>query len=881
MSSILLPLLTAMLTALPAAGDEGPLNELRRIALEPTPGGARVRLDTAVAPVYTVFRLNDPDRLVVDVAHASTGKLRGHQDGVGPVSGVVVSQFVEGTTRVARLLIGLEGASKYDVRAEKDGLVVAVDGRAGDVEAVRQAQLPAAVSPARAEATERRPVGAPAERPTETDVVASRLDERPVARPATRLLGVRFRDDELRIVTDAEVAKFELLQLENPSRLAVDLYGIKGRARAPRVDDARVRAIRVGPGDGKVRVVLEAKGALPTYEAERRPDGVSVRLRAVSATRQLDAAELEIDGQRVALAPADESAPRATPEPPVVEVRRVDFVESPEGGEVRVQLSGRARFRVERPDGRSAVLTIDNARVRSGQERSLDTSDLGSPVKMVSVFGVPGPTRRARVVVAGDRAMDERVRPTDDGLAWSLAARSQDGELIVAEHRTAGLAAESADYAASAAPRRRWVGKKVSFEFKDIDLHNFLRIMAEISKRNIVVGDDVSGKVTVRLRNVPWDQALDLVLRTKQLGMEETGSIIRVAPLSKLEDEAKQRAERIKAMRGVAELAVQLVPVNYATAEQMSGRVKEVLSERGSVTTDSRTNTLIVRDLPQNMGKVRSLVASLDTQTPQVLIESRIVEAVATVRRAIGVQWGGQAVASAGTGNPTGLVFPNSVAVTGGAGAGNANGVSTPPNYAVSLPVGAGDGSGGALGMVFGSAGGALQLNLRLSALEAQGQVKTISAPKVTTLDNESAKISQGVSIPFSQVSAAGANTSFIEARLSLDVTPHITQDGSVLMKVKAENSQPDPANTGSNGQPAIQRKEASTNVLVKDGDTTVIGGIYVRIGSQNSAGLPFLSRIPVLGFFFRNNSELETKNEMLIFITPRILNRQAVASSS
>jgi type IV pilus assembly protein PilQ len=220
------------------------------------------------------------------------------------------------------------------------------------------------------------------------------------------------------------------------------------------------------------------------------------------------------------------------------------------------------------------------------------------------------------------------------------------------------------------------------------------------------------------------------------------------------------------------------------------------------------------------------------------------------------------------------------VAVTGGITGGNANGVSASPNYAVSLPVGASDGAGGALGFVFGSAGGAALLNLRLSALEASGTIKTISAPKVTTLDNLPAKISQGVSVPYSQTSAAGANTTFVEARLSLDVTPHITQEGTVLMQINASNNQPDPSNSGSNGQPAISRKEASTNVLVKDGETTVIGGIYVRTGGQNQAGLPILSKIPVIGFFFRNSRETETKTELLIFITPRILNRTSVAQN-
>jgi type IV pilus assembly protein PilQ len=274
------------------------------------------------------------------------------------------------------------------------------------------------------------------------------------------------------------------------------------------------------------------------------------------------------------------------------------------------------------------------------------------------------------------------------------------------------------------------------------------------------------------------------------------------------------------------------------------------------------------------------MVASLDLQTPQVLIEGRIVEANTRVSREIGIQWGGQAAAAASTGNPTGLIFPNTVVATGGIPTGNASGTGTPAQYAVSLPVGAGDGSGGAMGFTFGSAGGAVQLNLRLSALESQGSIRTISAPKVTTLDNESAKISQGVSIPFSQVSAAGANTSFMEARLSLDVTPHVTADGSVLMKISAQNNQPDPSNSGANGQPGIARKEANTNVLVKDGETTVIGGIYVRTGSHSQAGLPLLSKIPVLGFFFRNSRELDVKNELLIFITPRILNRTQVAQN-
>jgi type IV pilus assembly protein PilQ len=419
----------------------------------------------------------------------------------------------------------------------------------------------------------------------------------------------------------------------------------------------------------------------------------------------------------------------------------------------------------------------------------------------------------------------------------------------------------------------------VSFEFKDIDIQNLLRVIAEISKKNIVVADDVQGKVTIRLRNVPWDQALDLILRTKSLGKEEIGNILRVAPLKTLEEEASSRQKRKEATVAQEPLLVSLVPVNYASAGEMSSRVKDVLSARGSVTVDTRTNVLIIKDIRETTEKARALVRNLDTQTPQVLIESRIVEANTTFSRELGVQWGGQALAAPITGNPTGLIFPNSAVVTGGV-EGTSPGVSDIPNFAVNLPVGTGLGSGGALGFVFGSAGGALNLNLRLSAAENEGVVKTISAPRVTTLDNITARISQGVSLPFSQVSASGANTTFIEARLSLEVTPHITQDGSIMMNINAQNNQPDPANTGANGQPAIQRKEANTQVLVKDGDTTVIGGIYVRRGSTTTNSVPFLSKIPVLGLLFKNHRERDDRQELLIFITPRILNRQTISQS-
>lgn len=863
-------------------------NSLSDVQVAATATGVDVTVQCASPPVFNVFRLKDPDRLVVDVSNATVDAIKGHHEGLGPVTGVVASQFADDKAQVGRLLLGLANAKRYDVKAIDKAIVISIEGdvqkpavvadsatviapaNGGQVVEVK----PAAPAPIAAPVAPARPSV-----PGET-IIASRVDEKPVKKAATRLNKIAAAKGGLRLTTDGEIAKFEVIELADPPRLALDLYGLKSSARTKGLNLADVRDVRIGAHDDKVRVVVEFN-TQRGFEVARKSDGLQISL-SEKAAPSAETAEAEIDGAPVALegqsAAVENPAPKTTS---TAEVLGVNFRESSAGGTVSIKLRGATNWQVERPDGKSAVLNLDNAHIARQLERSLDTGALGTPVKMISVFAVPGSGDRVRLVVAADRSVEQVVVEKPGTLEWKLTAAGV-AEQLVAENRSAGFQEEATDVVEEGAPqqRRNYVGKRVSFEFKDIDIHNLLRIIAEISKKNIVVADDVGGKVTVRLRNVPWDQALDLVLRSKSLGKEEFGNIIRVAPLKTLEDEAKSRKERAEAREKSAPLSVTLVPVNYATAGDMATRVKEVLSARGNVAVDTRTNTLIVRDLPENTAKARSLVASLDLQTPQVLIEARIVEASTTFRREVGIQWGGRGIMSSAFGNPTGLAFPSSVGIVGGAVPTGANGNPANSNYAVSLPVGVTDGLGGAVGMTFGSVTQAVELNLRLSALEAQGSVKTISAPKVTTLDNATARISQGVSIPFSQVSAAGANTQFVEARLSLEVTPHITQDGSVLMNIRAENNQPDPANTGANGQPGITRKEATTNVLVKDGETTVLGGIYVRATSANSSGLPILSKIPVLGFFFRNSRELETKNELLVFVTPRILNRAAVAQN-
>ena len=304
----------------------------------------------------------------------------------------------------------------------------------------------------------------------------------------------------------------------------------------------------------------------------------------------------------------------------------------------------------------------------------------------------------------------------------------------------------------------------------------------------------------------------------------------------------------------------------------------DALTERGTVSVDSRTNTLIVKDVQEALLRAEGIVRNLDTQTPEVLIEARIVEAATSFSRSAGIQWGGNVSFAPTFGNPTGLIFPNLLAVAGAADdqsapTGGLLGVGT-PNFAVNMPAPIGVNSGGGLGFVFGSAGGSANLNLRLSAAENSGTIKTVSSPRVVTVDNVDASISQGVSIPFSQTSAAGVTTTFIEARLELRVTPHVTQEGSIQMRINATNNQPNPQLTGSNGQPSISRREAKTEVLVRDGETTVIGGIYTRRNSEAWNEVPVLSKIPVLGWLFKKKAVTDDRTELLIFITPRIVNR-------
>jgi len=429
--------------------------------------------------------------------------------------------------------------------------------------------------------------------------------------------------------------------------------------------------------------------------------------------------------------------------------------------------------------------------------------------------------------------------------------------------------------------RRRYSGRRIDLDFKGADIHNILRLLADVGQVNIVTSDDVKGEVTIKMRNVPWDQALDVILRSKLLGQVREGNLIRVAPLVVLEKELEQEIARQKQLADVAPTETRIIAVSYADAKNLQDRVHDLLSPRGKISVDERTNQLIVSDLSSNLNLVEDLVRNLDSQTLQVVIEARIVEANTNFTREIGVQWGGSAFADGAHNNSTGLAFPGNVAVGGGGitdavtpTAGVLGPGAASPNFAVNLPAKVATDSGGAVGLSLGSLGGAFNLNLRLSAMESTGQVRILSSPRISTMDNVEAAIEQGVSIPISIISAQGIQTVFVDAKLNLTVKPHVTNDGTVIMTVHVTRNEPDFAHTGARGDPTILKKEAKTVMLVRDGDTAVIGGIYQRTSTLHYDKVPFLADIPIIGFFFRHKLDQDDRTEFLVFITPRIANR-------
>ncbi|HEY2744012.1 MAG TPA: type IV pilus secretin PilQ, partial [Polyangia bacterium] len=614
-----------------------------------------------------------------------------------------------------------------------------------------------------------------------------------------------------------ERARIERERGELQAQLAGERAALQKKLVAAQAEMTRV----AGEQQKKQAALATARSELQSAQAEmarlvaegdkKRAEGAALDSRLVAARAELARIEAETR-RRLAMVPTP--AKMAAPAPAAVvkvaakdalpteklapnasnKVRDVRFADDGDAERVIVDVGDKgAEATVLRADDNKAVLKIAGASLPKKLERTLDASAFAGPIRSVSAYADPDDAGAVRVEVAladgGGHAQPKLTRDAGT-LTWEFPRAATRN---VAPTRVAGYAAPVPMQLASALgggatmarPRHVYTGRRIELDFVNADIHNIMKFIAEVGQVNIILSDDVKGTVTMHLRDVPWDQALDVIAKAKGLGVQREGNLIRVAPQSVLEKELEAEVARRKAAVELERPQTKLIPLSYADGTLLLPRIREVLSPRGTVSVDARTNQLIVTDVAANIGLAEDLVNHLDTQTPQVLIEARIVEATTNFTREIGIQWGGNTLNSAATGNATGAAFPSTVGVAGGAtdATSNNNGLqlggALSPNYVVNMPAAVGTGSGGALGLTLGSLNGAININLRLSSLENTGNVRIVSAPKIMTLDNIEASIEQGTSIPISVVSAAGANTVFVDAKLNLTVKPHVTNEGS------------------------------------------------------------------------------------------------------
>jgi type IV pilus assembly protein PilQ len=410
---------------------------------------------------------------------------------------------------------------------------------------------------------------------------------------------------------------------------------------------------------------------------------------------------------------------------------------------------------------------------------------------------------------------------------------------------------------------KQFTGEPISLELKDADIKDVLRTFAQITQLNVVVDPDVRGSVTVNLHDVPWDQCLDIILKINGLDYVLENNVLRVARTSTLQRERAAQAELRKAEENVTPIRTVTKTLSYAKADQIASLLTSkafLLSDRGSVVVDGRTNTLIIRDGSDRLPGILALIDNLDQPNPQVMIEARIVETTRTFAQALGVTWGFNVNADAEHGTSTGLQFPNQINGGGGVDLG----VPSPGHIG-------GVTSSNILQFTFADVLNSFNLDFALSAAEQQSLLKIVSSPKVTAQNNTLAHIQSGVQIPIQTVANNTVTTQYIDATLALDVTPQITAEGTVILDVNVKKREPSQPIAGSTGTP-INTRDAKTTVMVRDGGTTVIGGIFKATDQNQRAGIPGLDRIPLLGALFRNKSTTSEHDELLIFITPRII---------
>jgi type IV pilus assembly protein PilQ len=699
------------------------------------------------------------------------------------------------------------------------------------------------------------------------------------------------------VAADGPITTYESFTLPDPPRLILDIPNATHAipqpisARPPLVTAVRSSQYRERPVK-IVRLVLDLRSVLP-FQVATAENQLRVQL-GTAAGPPAPAAPVA--------APAPAPAPPTAAAPaPVGKVTRVDLQSVRGRQRIVIGTSGRVTYNVsEISDPPSLVVDVSGAQIDPAGARTLDLRQVASPLSRLQATqhqAAPDPV--VRVVADLRNPTRYEVQQTPSAILVELlpSAPAPTAQAAPAPPAAAPpaatpappppvppAAAVTARPAAPAAPPAPT--GRLSMDFKDADINNLLRIIAEVSDKNVVAGGDVTGKVTVRLVNVEWRQALDVILKINGMGWEEDGNIIRVAPLAKLAAEQKAREDaRVAAANArkteqqvqvqIEPLETNVISVNYATAGDVVknlDRLKTPGRPDASIAVDERTNKLIIKETKDTFEKMETLLRRLDIPTPQVMIEARIVEATRSFSQSLGVEYAFTTNALTTRGTAGHNLTPISV-FTSSAATNLFPTASSNPPIAISFPA-SGTGVSG-IGLNFGTLANNFLLGARLSAAESENKIRTLSAPKIATLDNKEAEIRQGTQVPYTTVDSSGRTVvAFQDAFIRLKVTPHITNDRRVSMKVEAERSFAGDRIDFSGGFAfKLEQRKASTNILVSNGATVVIGGLMQTTDSVAETGLPWLKNVPVLGLLFKSHSiGPNDKIELLIFLTPTIL---------
>lgn len=684
--------------------------------------------------------------------------------------------------------------------------------------------------------------------------------------PAKKILAVNASDNRVSLAADGKIEKFRYFPLGAPPRLVVDLYGVVPdfSKRAFPLDKG-FEKVRIGTYPGKTRFVFDAAAdQLPKYSVTSNGDAVEVAWNAEAVGKS--------------------NVSKAGSDVPVT-VKAVDFKVENGRSILSIDLSGSAEAIEPVATGDIVRFGVRNANISRALRRAVDPSAFPSAIRLITPYTVlaggkqdvrfavelKGPVpyklekdgRHLRFIVENGpfaepapSSIETRKIPVIQPLGEASGSipgvetargmdRRQPQMPTVVEELSVGEIGEA------------YTGQKISLVFDDANVRNILQLIAEISDLNIIAGDDIKGTITLRLVDVPWDQALRLIMDIKGLGMLREGNVVRIMPKEKIRQMREEQFSSARALEKLEDLVTEVATVNYSDITSVADRSRERLTERGMIISDVRDKKLIITDIPSVVADIKRLIALLDTPERQVLIEARIVEASSTFSRDLGVNWGVSYDNNPGGGSD----------VSGDIGLGG--------GFALNPAAIAAGSAGFGSNFTFGQLGiDKLVLDLRISALEQSGHGRIISTPRVTTLNGEEAEIAQGTEIPYQSVSEQGTKTEFKKAELSLKVKPEINPDGSIFLEIEAKNdSRGLIVPTGLGGSaPAIDTKKAETKVLVRDGETTVIGGIFIEDKQVSEAGVPWLKSVPILGHLFKSRSVSEERRELLIFITPRIL---------